>query len=90
MTVTFATESGSLYELDPANRRVRRISGERAPTPRQGTDGEWKTYESWMPFIHPDGALAVWFDWTGRGNGTWTSPIVNPKASVVLEALEGA
>jgi hypothetical protein len=44
MTTMIATVTGSLYELDGENHRIRRVSGERAPTIRQGTDGTWRSY----------------------------------------------
>jgi hypothetical protein len=36
------TETGSLYEFDTEGKRVRRLSGVKNPTPRQGADGVWK------------------------------------------------
>lgn len=44
--VRFLTETGSIYEIDEANKQVRRISGQHAPTHRQGEDGCWRTYYS--------------------------------------------
>jgi hypothetical protein len=44
MTFTFTTESGSVYEVDEAGHRMRRVTGEEPPTPRQGDDGAWKDY----------------------------------------------
>lgn len=41
----FTTETGSVYEFDLENKRVRRLVGIKDPTPRQGTDGEWKEFE---------------------------------------------
>lgn len=38
------TETGSIYELDTENRRVRRMMGSEEPTPREGIDGAWKPY----------------------------------------------
>lgn len=86
-TLTFSTETGSIYEVDPANRRVRRITGHRPPTERQGSDGEWKTFVWIRPILWSDGKLALFFDWTGLGNGTWTSPLAHPPADEVVEAL---
>lgn len=43
------TESGSIYEVDRKNRRVRRLTGERNPTPKVGKDGEWKAYADIQP-----------------------------------------
>lgn len=43
------TESGSIYEIDRKNKRVRRMTGKTNPTPRMGTDGEWRTYSGIQP-----------------------------------------
>lgn len=45
----FTTESKSVYEVDLANKRMRRLSGEKDPTPRSGKDGEWKAFEYIFP-----------------------------------------
>jgi hypothetical protein len=45
----FSTISGSLYEVDEAQRRCRRLNGIYDPTPRMGKDGEWRTYHSLYP-----------------------------------------
>lgn len=44
MNQLIRTESGSTYEHDPKEKRIRRLEGELQPTPRQGSDGEWKLY----------------------------------------------
>jgi hypothetical protein len=69
---TFTTRSGSVYQVDTANQKVRRLEGEADPTPRQGKDGEWKSYE-WIGCLSDyilvgnegkikvgEGALIVW------------------------------
>lgn len=40
----FTTESGSTYEVDYSKRKMRRLEGKQAPTPRQGVDGEWQKF----------------------------------------------
>lgn len=40
------TESESVYELDEARKRIRRLSGNGDPTRRTGQDGAWREYES--------------------------------------------
>lgn len=40
----FITETGSIYEVDESNNKIRRLEGSHDPTPRQGPDGEWKEY----------------------------------------------
>lgn len=42
----FITETGSVYEVDSDNKRIRRLNGNSDPTIRQGKDGEWKSFES--------------------------------------------
>lgn len=60
----FYTVSGSAYEVDSVNKRIRRLSGKANPTPRQGKDGEWRNYAE----LHPaplkvgESALIVWGD----------------------------
>lgn len=44
--MTFRTESGSVYEVDDLGTRVRRVEGLGDPTPRVGSDGEWRACES--------------------------------------------
>lgn len=43
------TGTESIYEVDTKNKRVRRMTGARNPTPRQGKDGEWRDYTSISP-----------------------------------------
>lgn len=40
----FSTVSGSTYEVDTTNKRIRRLNGVKDPQPRQGRDGEWRNY----------------------------------------------
>ncbi len=42
--IRFETASGSTYELDEKNRKIRRVTGMKTPQPRQGRDGDWKPY----------------------------------------------
>jgi hypothetical protein len=56
----FHTESGSVYQLDEANQKIRRLSGVNAPTPRQGQDGEWRPYAEVM-FIPNGSCLIHWY-----------------------------
>jgi hypothetical protein len=42
----FITRSGSLYQIDVANKKIRRLEGKANATPHQGADGEWKSYEA--------------------------------------------
>lgn len=56
--IRFETESGSSYELDEANRRIRRLSGKRPPHRSQPPDGEWKSYIA-ISTVHVGRRLAV-------------------------------
>lgn len=42
--ITFKTATGSVYQIDTPNKRIRRLYGSHSPTQRQGKDGEWKTF----------------------------------------------
>jgi len=55
----FKTFSGSVYELDLNNKRIRRLNGNKAPTERQGADGEWKTYASLLNEPQVDKSLVI-------------------------------
>ena len=72
---TVRTQSGSVYEIDDC--RVRRLSGERDPTPRQGPDGEWRTC---MGISGPEVGWPMTFMWSVDENvikATMTSPVVS-------------
>lgn len=43
----FNTLSGSVYELDQNQKRIRRVSGNNRPTERQGDD--WRSYSCIFP-----------------------------------------
>ncbi len=74
-----ATASGSVYELDDDNKRVRRLTGIKPPKESQGVDGQWKSYEVAILTYHIDGKyqrLAYsWKDEAGIDKTTYTAPI---------------
>ncbi len=83
--IQFETISGSKYEVDREGKRIRRLSGERPPQPRQGADGDWKTYEDISPVEVGDQVVIVWPKATtpllegspeGATPSTFTSPVV--------------
>src|ERR1700678_1470147 len=41
----FITRSGSVYQVNTANKKIRRLEGKANATLHQGADGEWKSYE---------------------------------------------
>lgn len=73
MSTIYRTRN-SVYEVDVANDRVRRLEGKNPPTPSQGTDGEWQTYAALS-----DVGGRLLFVWEG-GKATFTSPIVSEEA----------
>lgn len=75
--VKFTTQTGSVYELDDAAKRVRRLTGRAEPTPRQGVDGRWRTY---VDRTELRAGLPVVFAWSAH-EGTTTS---------VVRTVEGA
>jgi hypothetical protein len=76
MSQTFTTHSGSRYELDPATSRIRRLSGSHDPTPRQGPDGAWRTYEALGPLEVGAQLVVVWRTGDdGVAECTVTSPV---------------
>lgn len=56
----FKTFTGSLYEVDHGEMRVRRIGGEKPPTARQGEDGEWTMIEEISPIEVGKSVIFVW------------------------------
>ena len=56
----FQTISGSTYELDLEVKKIRRMEGIDNPTPRQGVDGEWKTFEKCSEIIVGMPLLVIW------------------------------
>lgn len=74
MTKVFQTASGSLYELDKAAKRIRRLCGMHAATARQGIDSEWKTYEQLQ--VVNGCAVIVWRVVDGKAECTQTSRLV--------------
>lgn len=56
----FITETGSTYEVDQADKRIRRLSGVDNPTPRVGKDGEWRSYESITGLEVGSQAIILW------------------------------
>jgi hypothetical protein len=67
----FYTISGSIYELDRDKNRIRRLEGVENPTPRQGADGEWKTFEHCNEVRE---GYSVLIQWEGI-RSTLTSPV---------------
>lgn len=58
----FVTVSGSMYEVDLEEKKCRRLVGIKDPMPRQGKDGEWKSFEKILPDVPVKGSPVV-FIW---------------------------
>jgi len=78
MITTFITESGSVYEVNEEEKLIRRISGNRKPTERQGEDGEWKKYHALIR-LGDDIEYSVYILWDNQGHGTITSRVKEEK-----------
>jgi len=80
------TASGSVYEIDEAQKRVRRLKGAKDPTPRQGADGEWKEYSD-INVCSNGSLLIVWGSYLKDNEvvlrSTQTSPV-----TLILENVE--
>jgi hypothetical protein len=89
--MTFATMSGSRYELDTEGKRMRRLGGRNEPTPRQGVDGQWRRYVTCLPSSPVVGSrfVVVWeITPEDTARSTMTSPVV--VIEVAGEALSRA
>ena len=63
----FKTYSGSIYELDQENKRIRRLTGNANPTERQGKDGDWKPYKELLNGPEKDRSLTIVWNVTEEG-----------------------
>jgi len=52
--------SGSHYEWDQGNNRIRRLAGVNDPTSRQGLDGEWRDVYTVIFLAQGQGACIIW------------------------------
>jgi hypothetical protein len=65
----------SVYEVDREQCRIRRLVSDHEPTPRQGPDGQWRSYEDLRYMA--DGMFIIWgHTYSGIAQGTLTSPIL--------------
>jgi hypothetical protein len=84
--VILRTVSGSVYELDEAAKRLRRLSGVRAATARQGADGAWRQYDQLGPDT-PVVGLPLFVKWADESVGPAAVPGAYPgtMTSIVIE-----
>jgi hypothetical protein len=83
----FTTLSGSAYEVDIGSNRIRRLSGVKDPTPRQGQDGQWHSYEH----IDLEVGEGAWIHWNPdttpllQGNRFGGAPVTVTSEVVKIE-----
>lgn len=70
------TESGSVYELKESELLIRRLSGNAAPTDRQGNDGEFKSYKGILYLQVGVPLIIIWRIEDSIAKSTVTSPII--------------
>lgn len=69
--VIFLTQN-SAYEIDPEQKQVRRLTGLNDPTPSQGPNGDWKTYD----YVSlPGVGLRAFIKYLDVDRGTLTSTV---------------
>lgn len=87
----FTTTSGSSYELDISNKRIRRLDGKKDPQPRQGKDGEWKTYAAILPEVPRvgEGVIIFWTKDTPLLEGSDKNNNPCTITSVIVSVSEG-
>lgn len=85
----FQTESGSTYEIELQDKKVRRLNGTGDATPRMGTDGEWKSYVDISDLIIGSRILFVW-QWDQDEEGQLVArSTVTSKIKSIWPALSG-
>lgn len=86
----FKTISGSQYDLDQANKRIRRLSGAKAPSARQGEDGEWRTYRDLVPEQPKvdQSLIIIWEYQTKLIDGQWLQSIGKTTMTSTIAEIE--
>ena len=66
--IQFTTKSGSVYQIDQNNLKIRRVSGLLPTTNRQGKNGEWKIFIDCSPVEKGKPVIIIWsYDLTDNG-----------------------
>ncbi len=81
--IRYETEN-SLYEVDDQKKMIRRLHGTAEPTPRIGTDGEWRPYQD---YAQTDVGLVVVWPWI-NDNGTVPTTITSKVVKVTWNSKE--
>lgn len=80
----YETETGSIYEVDEANKRIRRLTGKGNPTPRMGLDGEWREYHDLNLNSHGGLSITWVIDQVEDENGNYGSCFRTTQTSSVI------
>lgn len=80
----FKTISGSLYEIDQASKKIRRLSGFNQATARQGQDGDWKPYDRISQLEVGIPLFVVWEVTNGQGEVVLKSTATSVVAEIIL------
>ena len=73
----------STYEVDEANKKIRRLEGKNPPRNSQGTDGEWKSYE----YLFLEKGASAFIQWEPQDD---LFRVMGTRTSTVLEIIEMA
>lgn len=71
--ITFSTISGSIYQVDEENKRIRRITGKTPPHRTFAPDGKWKPFEE-ITFIEV--GLSACIKWPEAVGGSTITSVV--------------
>lgn len=70
------TTANSIYEIDPTERRIRRLAGSHSPTARQGSDGDWQAFHAISAVTPGCPVVIVWRMVGDVAQATQTSPVL--------------
>lgn len=87
MITVFETLTGSRYELDTEGKRIRRVKGRHPTEPRQGADGEWRSYEGISDVRVGENVIVIWPGATSRS--VVPSTITSTVTRVAVQTEEG-
>lgn len=88
--VTVRTESGSVYEINLAERKARRVLNVhgKPPTAYFVSDGTWRPWEWLGRMTWPDGKVGLIFWWGFDSAYTHTSPLTNKDEALSALGLD--
>lgn len=79
--VRYLTESGSIYEVDEDNKRMRKLTRNVTPdTTRIPQDGAWRAFED---VVHECDGDSIWFIWGTAPDGALQTTITSPARRLV-------